>query len=147
MPDPGVASLLCRITPDALGALPLTHVREIMRPLPVTPAGSGGDRRTGYATIRGIATPVVEAALLLGASVRATRVVALTSGSRQIALAVEDVLGLIQLCNASGSQLPLFDARVASLGAIDPALPGLLLTMQRVSSEDAGLVSAGVAAQ
>ena len=101
--------------------------------------------RTSYAMIRGIFTPVVEAALLLGASVRPTRFVALTSGSRQIALAVQDVLGLVHLSDAPGSRVPLFDARVTSLAAIDPGLPGLLLTMRRVSNQDAGILSAGVA--
>ena len=147
MPDPGVASLLCRITPDALGALPLTCVREIMRVLPVRPAPGRIAGLCGHAMIRGLSTPVVDAALLLGRSDEPTRFVNLISGSRQIALAVHQVLGVVDLHPDGGRPVPLFDGRVAALAAIDPGLPGLLLAVRRVVDDRGAELAAGAAAR
>lgn len=147
MSDPGVASLLCRITPDALGALPLTYVREIMRPLPVTPWGDRVPAMRGTAIVRGVATRVLDAALLLGGRSQPTRFVILISGARQIALAVAEVPGFVHLDPDMRRRVTLFDARVATLATIDPGLPGVLLAMSRISDDPGVHVTTGAAAQ
>jgi len=133
MSDSRVASLLFRITPDALGALPLTHVTEIMRPLPVVPPSDLDAGVLGLATIRGVSTPVIDAAVLLGRTGRPTRYVTLALGRRQVALAVDDVLGVAHLGRESqGMPAPLLEARLAAVARIDPDLPRVLLTLRLV---------------
>ena len=91
-----------------LCALPLTHVMEIMRPLPVEPIPAVPSFVRGISLIRGIPTPVVDLGVLLGMpSGIADRFVTLRLGDRQVALSVDSVLGVRELDMSKIRELPL----------------------------------------
>jgi purine-binding chemotaxis protein CheW len=95
----GVQGRLC--------ALPLTHVMEIMRPLPVEPIPAVPSFVQGISLIRGIPTPVVDLGVLLGMSSGvADRFVTLRLGDRQVALSVDSVLGVRELDASRIPELP-----------------------------------------
>jgi purine-binding chemotaxis protein CheW len=79
-----------------LCAIPLHHVREVMRPQPTRAFGSALAFVDGVATIRGEPTPVINLATLLGATERSvpTRLATLRIGARQVALAVDAIHGI-----------------------------------------------------
>jgi purine-binding chemotaxis protein CheW len=126
--ETGPASwLLCRAG-NCLCALPLEHVVEIMRVLPIE-AISGAPRYVrGLCIIRGSPTPVVDTALLIGDAVtRPERLVTIRTGGRIVALAMEAVLGIRMIDAQAGGQLPplLRDAArdtITSIGTLDAAL-------------------------
>jgi purine-binding chemotaxis protein CheW len=79
-------------------AVPLTHVIETMRPLPVEPISGVPSFVQGISIIRGIPTPVVDLGALLGTpSERAERFITLRVGDKQVALSVNAVLGVRNL--------------------------------------------------
>src|SRR5882724_11650691 len=126
--ETGPASwLLCRAG-MCLCALPLEHVVEIMRVLPVETLSGAPPYVRGLCIIRGSPTPVVDTALLIGDAVtRAERLVTIRTGGRMIALAVEAVLGIRMIDTQAGGQLPplLRDAArdtITSIGTLDAAL-------------------------
>src|ERR1700733_14675484 len=96
-------SLLFRVR-ARLCALPLAHVVETMRPLPVEAMAGAPRCVRGLAIIRGAPIPVVDVAELLGEgsvqtdtgtrSQPAARFVAVKVADRGIALAVDGVLGV-----------------------------------------------------
>jgi len=95
----GVKGRLC--------AVPLTHVIEIMRPLPVEPISDVPLFVQGVSIIRGIPTPVVDLGALLGApNGPAERFVTLRAGARQVALSVDSVLGVRELDASKIGELP-----------------------------------------
>ena len=109
--------LLCS-SGQRLYALPLTHVREIMRALPVDPVPAMPDFLLGLALIRGAPVPVLDCARLVGRarSPGVARFVTLTLGQRQLALAVDGVLGVRQLSAATLAEVvPLLDSSDAGL--------------------------------
>jgi len=119
--------LLCRVG-ERLCALPLEHVIETMRPLPVVAlAGAPGFVR-GLSIVRGAPVPVVTAAALLGdVEPRPFRFVIVRADGRQFAMAVEAVLGvkaipkeslhdLAPLLRDAGSDL------ITAIGALDAEL-------------------------
>jgi purine-binding chemotaxis protein CheW len=61
------STLLCRVR-ERLCALPLAHVVETMRPLPIEPLGGMPGFVQGIAIIRGAPVPVVDAGALLGSA-------------------------------------------------------------------------------
>ncbi len=101
-----------------------------MRPLATSPVAGAPGFVSGVAIIRGAPVPVIDAGALLGrdgGGARAGRLVTVRIGPRQIALAVDAVLGVRELPDADLAELPslLSDARaggVASLGALDEGL-------------------------
>jgi purine-binding chemotaxis protein CheW len=115
-------------------ALPLEHVIETMRPLPLEALGSAPTFVRGVAVIRGTPVPVVDVGALLGTAEgeRPARFVTLSIHGRLIALAVEGVVGVRTLpADVLGALPPLLrgvgsDA-VAALGTLDSAL---LLTLR-----------------
>ena len=122
-----VASLVCRVA-TRVCALPLDVVIEIMRPLPVEPLAGAPGFITGLAIIRGEPMPVVDAARLLGAEAAApSRFVTLRIGARQVALAVDAVLGVRLVAAERRSALTSLlgavagDA-VAAIGTLDAQL-------------------------
>jgi purine-binding chemotaxis protein CheW len=110
--------LLCRVG-DLLCALPLEHVEEAMRPLPVEAIAGVPDFVRGLAVVRGVPIPVVDAATLLsGDASHPTRFVTVKSGSRRIALAVDAVVGVREIPRGSLDALPLLFQNAAALDAI-----------------------------
>ena len=113
--------LLCRVG-GMLCALALEHVEETMRPLPVEPLAGVPSFIQGLAVVRGIPTPVVDTALLLGGAAshprQPTRFVTVKAGTRRVALAVDTVVGVVAIPSSSVDALPpLFEN--AGLTAID----------------------------
>lgn len=99
-------SLICRVR-ARLCALPLQHVVEILRPLPVEPLAGAPPFVRGIAMLRGAPVPVVDAATLLGENRGpAQRYVTLAIGQRRVALAVGEVLGVRAVPAQSVQALP-----------------------------------------
>ena len=83
-------------------ALPLTHVIEMMRPLPFESVAGAPPFVQGVAIIRGIPTPVVDLGFVLGTpSGSAGRFVTLRAGGRQVALSVNAVVGVRDIVGAT----------------------------------------------
>jgi purine-binding chemotaxis protein CheW len=125
-PDAGL-SLFCRVR-TRLCALPIEHVLETMRPLPIEPLAGAPAFVSGLAIIRGSPVPVVDAARLLGAGEgRPARFVTLQTGGRRVALAVDGVVGVGTIPERSSHDLPpiLGDVAaefVAAIGTLDADL-------------------------
>lgn len=109
-------------------ALPLSHVGETLRPLPITPIPEMPPCVLGAATLRGTAVPVVALAALLGAPPAAPgRFVSLRIGERWAALAVDEVIGVQALPAAVLDQTPPLldggaDAQLAGISTRDTEL-------------------------
>lgn len=93
--------------PGHICAIPLSHVIETMRPLPVVRIASTLPFVRGMSIIRGIPTPVVDLGKLLGTPDGITRrFVMLRVGQKQVALSVNDVLGIAEMDIAATKNLP-----------------------------------------
>jgi purine-binding chemotaxis protein CheW len=133
--DGQLSLLVCRVGSRLCG-LPLAHVVETMRPLPIEPLAHLPSFVHGLALIRGRPTPVLDARSLLGSGGdpgAPTRFVTLELGERAAALAVDAVLGVRSIDVTELARLPplLRDAQndlVATLGALDHEL---LLVLER----------------
>jgi purine-binding chemotaxis protein CheW len=146
------ASLLCSVR-ERLYAIPIEHVVETMRPLPIEPVAGAPPFVSGLAVVRGVPLPVVDAARLLLAdsaprAPRAGRFVTMRVGQRRIALAVESVVGARNIPVASLQELPplLRDALagvVASIGALDAQLLMVLRTLHFVPESLSRSLEAG----
>jgi len=140
-------SLICRVR-TRLCALPLRHVVETLRPLPVEPVAGAPPYVLGLAVIRGALVPVVDAARLLGEQEDSTeRFIIVIAGERRIALAVGGVLGVRALASESLHGMPalLREAGgdvIASVGLLDSELL-LVLRSARLLPEDVVLRAAG----
>lgn len=112
----------------ALGcAIPIEHVIETMRPLPIEPLGDATEPVRGVAIVRGAPVPVVDLAALLGQPGRPSRLVIVRAGERRVGLLVDAVEAVRELDGAQLAALPplLRDARhdrVARIGALDAEL-------------------------
>lgn len=119
--------LLCRVQ-TLFCALPLAHVLETMRLLPIDPLPGTPAFLPGIALIRGLPTPVIDAAQLLDVdSGAATRLVLLKVDARQVALMVDEVAGIRAVPDDALQDLPpLFDdagaAFVSAIGNLDASL-------------------------
>jgi purine-binding chemotaxis protein CheW len=125
-------SLLCRVG-TLLCALPLEHVEEAMRPLAVEAIAGVPAYVRGLAVVRGTPIPVVDAASLLsGETSCPTRFVTVKTGSRRIALAVDAVVGVVEIPPGSLDALPpLFqDASLDAISAIGTLDADLLLVLR-----------------
>ncbi len=102
------ALLICRVGTRLCG-IPLEHVLETMRPLPVAPLPQLPAFVDGLSLIRGRPTPVLDARRLLGQGAglaACERYVTLRLGARSAALAVDAVLGVRQLELSRLGELP-----------------------------------------
>jgi purine-binding chemotaxis protein CheW len=133
--DTGGLCLLLRVAGQRC-ALPLGYVEETMRPQPVQTVAGLPSYVRGVAMIRGMAAPVVDAAVLLDeqrTSTICTRFVIVKLDDRRVALAVDAVDGITRFSKADFSELPaLLRAAedrgiVAALGFVDREL---LLVLQ-----------------
>jgi len=88
-------------------AVPLEHVVETMRPLPLESIAGMPAFVRGVSIIRGVPTPIVDLGAVLGAPSNAfERIVTLRLGDRQVALAVNAVLGVRDLDLSAIQELP-----------------------------------------
>lgn len=107
--EPDAPYLLVRIA-SQLCALSLEHVEETMRPLPVRVMPYVPPFVTGLTVLRGEPAPVIDARSFLGERQSpglVTRFVALRTGRRPVALAVDEVEGVVRIEAARLAQLPL----------------------------------------
>lgn len=102
-------------------ALPLSHVVEIMRPLPIESIAHAPSFMLGVAIVRGVPTPVIDCGAFVQAQSGAahTRWASIRCGERTAALAFESILG-VRALPAHGDDLPPLLA-----GAPSAALSGL----------------------
>jgi purine-binding chemotaxis protein CheW len=119
-------------------ALPLRHVTEVMRPLPVTPLAGVPPFVEGAAVARGSPVPVVLLRVLLGGGREpAARFVLISSGERRALVAVDAVLGVAEMPRVRG--VPLLSeaagGTIAALGALDRALLAVLDAARLVPDE------------
>jgi len=119
-------SLICRVG-ERTCALPIEHVREVMRPPGIERVASAPAYLLGLAVIRGENVPVLDAGWLLeGKAGAVTRLVVLRVAERRVALAVASVVGTRALEPAELEGLPplLAGARelVRALAVLDGGL-------------------------
>jgi purine-binding chemotaxis protein CheW len=137
------ASLVCRVG-DLLCALPLVHVGETMRPLPIEPLAGVPAFVSGLAVVRDRPTPVIDAsALLCDQPSVPQRFVTVRPGPHAFILAVDAVVGVRTLPPDVAGELPALMrtarlAAVASAGALDGELL-LLLESARLVPDEAWL--------
>ena len=128
------AMLLTRVG-GMICALPIEHVVETMRPLPIEPIGARDDALAlvdGLAMIRGAPVPVIDARRLLGVTAGgATRFVVVRIADRRIALVVDSAIEVQHLDRDAFARLPpLFEsARRAWASAIGMRDAGLLIVL------------------
>jgi purine-binding chemotaxis protein CheW len=102
----GIQALVVRIQTRAC-ALPLAHVIETMRPLPIEAMAGVPSFVRGVCIIRGAPTPVVDLGVLIGATGGGvSRFVTVRLGDKQVALCVGAVLGIHHLDDATMQGLP-----------------------------------------
>jgi purine-binding chemotaxis protein CheW len=132
--------LLCR-TGTLLCAIPLEHVVEILRVLPIEAVSQAPPYVRGLCIIRGVPVPVVDTGLLVGDQpTKSERLVTIRTGSRTVALAAETVLGIWAIGGESFQELPplLRDAArdaIAAIGTLDAELLFFLRTTRIVPQE------------
>ena len=126
-------------------AIPIEHVIETMRPLPIEPIGRAEDpvlaSVEGLAMIRGAPVPVVDIRKLLGMPCgRAQRFVLVRGAERRTALLVDAVIAVSVIELGTLSHLPLLlDSvnrdSVSAIGSRDAALL-IVLDTSRVIPDD-----------
>ncbi len=122
-------------------AVPLAHVVETMRPLPIQSLANVPPFVCGASIIRGEPVPVVDLARLLGAAgATRGRWVVVRADRRKVALAVGSVFGLEALAEACLSSVPplLREVRpelVEALGSADEKLL-MVLGTARILPDD-----------
>jgi purine-binding chemotaxis protein CheW len=132
------AWLLCHAG-SSFYALPLCHVVEIMRILPIDPVAGAPPYVRGLSIIRGTPTPIVDIAFLcVGRTASSHRLVTVRTDTRIIALAVDRVLGVRSL-KADEPLPPLLREAatdvVSAIGRLDAELLLFLSTARIVSEE------------
>jgi purine-binding chemotaxis protein CheW len=127
------AVVLCQIG-AVLCALPLAHVSETLRPLPVEILAGTAPFIDGISIIRGAPVPVVDLARLLGSASAEprTRLVVVKVGQRRAALAVARVIGVRSLASATMIELPplLTGASTEAVSAVGSLDARLLLVLE-----------------
>lgn len=125
--------LICR-SDSRLCAFPLEHVAETMRVLPIDFLPDMPSFLLGVSIIRGAVVPVVSAAKLFGSTnnARAGRYVTLNLDARQVAFAVESVIGVRRLAAESLAHTPplLGEADAGAVAAMTTLDAELLVVLQ-----------------
>ena len=124
-------------------AIPIQHVAETMRPLPIESIAGMPEFILGVSVIRGTPVPVVDLGALLETSDRSLtygRFVTLKIGERRAAVAVDGVVGLRNLDSRQVGELPpLLRAAGAeiidAIGTCDAQLLIVLRAMRIVTDE------------
>lgn len=135
--------LLCHVDASYL-ALPIAHVIEVCRPLPIARLPDAPRWVLGACVLRGKAAPVIDARSLLDesaarASEPAGRWVALRVAERRVVLAVDAVLGARALPAGAGGDVPPLLAAADSLTALGTLDSKLLVVLSeaRLLAHDA----------
>lgn len=117
-----------------LCALPLEEVIETMRPLPVQPIAGTRPFVLGISVMRGVATPVVDVARLLGGRpATVSRFVSVRTGRSPAAFATGEVLGIRPVGDTHGGRANaalLGGAPVRLVAAVGTFGGGPLLVLQ-----------------
>jgi purine-binding chemotaxis protein CheW len=107
-------------------ALPLSHVSETLRCLPVQPVPNAPAFVLGVSILRGEPVPVVDLGLLLDLpeAPDLRRLVSLRVGGRRVAIAVEEVLKVVPEATMERHALPpllrgVAEGSVRSIGVLD----------------------------
>jgi purine-binding chemotaxis protein CheW len=133
-------SLLCRVE-SRLCALPLAHVDETMRPLPIEPVLGTPPFVLGLSVIRGNPVPVVDARGLFGGSdPHPKRFVIVKAGERRVGLAVDEIVGIRDVDPRVLDYLPPLARSadsdiIASIGMLDEELLVVLTAIRIVPAE------------
>lgn len=124
----GVGTCVC--------ALPIEHVIETMRVLPLEPISAPAPFIAGISIIRGAPVPVVDLGALLGLGRHAAgSLVTLRLAERTVAVRVDRVLGVRQLDEGAARQVPpLLRAASAEHVALLGSLDAQLLVVLRASA-------------
>jgi purine-binding chemotaxis protein CheW len=144
------SSLLCRAG-TVLCALPIDHVIETMRPLPLDQLPGTPHFIAGMAIVRGAPLPVVVVSRLFGdLETIPERLVIVRAGPRRVGLAVDSVVGVRVLSGDVVERLPplLRDAShnaVADIGSLDGELMVVLQAARVVPADIFAIVEAEVA--
>lgn len=127
--DPDLERFLLCAVGNARCALRLPHVVETLRPLGTEPVAGAPSFVAGVTVLRGEPAVVVDlaAAIGLGAESSPSRWVAVRTGSRTVAMAVDAVLGLRSARGLVLSEMPPLltgegSEPVAAVGAVDGEL-------------------------
>ncbi len=112
-------------------ALPVAHVIETMRPLPIEPVAAAPAFVLGVAVVRGAPVPVVDLAAMQGLDgAEVGRFVTVDAGGRTVALAVSGVVGVRPLDGVALHDPPPLLAEenpaIEVLGTLDGALLAVL---------------------
>lgn len=143
-----VRAMLIFCVGSRLCALPVETVIETMRPLPVALIAGAPAFVQGVSVIRGEPLPVVDAAALLEETeARSDRLITLTVNGRNVALAVDSVLGVHEMSDESLHALsPLLDEAggelISAIGTLDAELLVVLERARLVPEEVWGLMEA-----
>ena len=127
-----VSSLIVTSSSKAY-AIPIAHVVETMRPLPVEPVAGMPSFLLGVSVIRGAPVPVVDLEVVVGVGrSEVSRFVLLSLGERRVAVAVGSVVGMRELDAASIEEMaPLLrDACAEVIQGIGVLDAGLLVVLR-----------------
>jgi purine-binding chemotaxis protein CheW len=127
-------------------AIPVEHVVETMRPLPVEPLGHGAAYVRGVAVIRGEPTIVIDAAVLFGQDAKPSagarsRFVVVRAATKTAALLVDSVDEVRAIAQAELGALPALARSassdvIAAIAAVDSALVVMLEAAKLVPGEE-----------
>jgi purine-binding chemotaxis protein CheW len=132
--------LLCRVG-TLLCALPVDQVGLTMRLLPIEPVAGAPPYLRGLAIIRGMPVPVVDVGLVVGGALtQPQRLVTMRAAPRTVALAVDEVIGVMAIAAAAAEPLPALlrgtaSETISAIGALDSELL-LFLQLSRIIPED-----------
>jgi purine-binding chemotaxis protein CheW len=138
--DSAASWLLCRAG-ARLCAMPIEHVIEIMRMLPIEAMSPAPSYVRGLCIIRGAPVPVVDTGLLFGdQATRNGRLVVIRAAGRRIAFAVDTVEGIKIFAMEAVNRLPpllcdLANETIAGIGTLDAELL-FFLRASRVIPDD-----------
>lgn len=119
--------LLCRSAAHLYG-IPVEHVVEVMRVLPIEPVAGAPNYVRGLSVIRGVPMAVIDIGILVaGQTTLADRLVVIRAGERSIALLNEAVLGIRAVPAEVFRQMPPLlrdaaDGTIVAVGTIDAEL-------------------------
>lgn len=143
--------LVCRAG-AVFNAIPLAHVIETMRALPIEPIAGAPAYVRGVAIVRGVPVPAVDIGLLTGsAATRAARMVTVRAGGRTVALLVDAVTGIRAIDPVAAGALPPLlrgaaGEAIQSIGAHDADLLLVLEAARLVPPEMVDAMTAAEAA-